>query len=141
MISLDMLKMLLSALLGALIAHGFALMREGKERKRKFRAVVELIRLEIQAAPKETIWDVHQNSIGPLREQAAHVLLDIRCDRREAFRENLIGYSKLASEDLPNFVNTDPKTSNPQYEAAIVAITDPLANLLDLADGRVNACQ
>jgi hypothetical protein len=135
-----MLKILIAtfvgAILGSLLTHWFALMREGKERKRKFRAVVELVRFEIEAAPKDKIWDVHRNSVRPLQEQAAHVLLDIRAGQLEAFRANSIRYSKLTSEDLPNFINADPNTSNPQYEAAIVAITDPLANLIELADGQ-----
>jgi hypothetical protein len=132
----DILKILLGGFVGGLIAHLLALMREGKERKRKFRAVVELIRFEIEAAQKDRIWDVHHNSIGRLQEHAAHVLSDILCIRRDAFRENLIKYSKLTSESLPNFVNADSKTLSPQYEAAIALIIDPLANLIELADGQ-----
>ena len=128
--------MLTAALLGALFAHGFVLMREGNERKRRFRTSVELVLLEIEAAPKDIIWDVHHNSIVPLREQAAHVLLDIRHDRRKAFRENLIKYSKLARGSLPNFVNVDTQTLNPEYEAAVASIIGPLENLLELADGQ-----
>jgi hypothetical protein len=48
----------------------------------------------------------------------------------------LIKYSKLTSESLPNFVNADSKTLSPQYEAAIALIIDPLANLIELADGQ-----
>ena len=133
---MDTLKMLTAALLGALFAHGFVLMREGNERKRRFRASVQLVLLEIEAAPKDIIWDVHRNSIVPLREQAAHVLLDIRRDQRNGFQENLIKFSKLTRESLPNFVNTDPHTLNPEYEAAVASIIGLLENLLDLADGR-----
>jgi hypothetical protein len=131
----DMLKLLAAALLGAQLAYWFNLMREGKERKRRFRAVVELIRLQIEAAPRDSIWDVHHNSIGVLQEQAAHVLNDIRCARQQAFRESLINYSKLTSESVPSFVNSDSKTFNPQTPAALQSITDPLANLIELADG------
>lgn len=134
--SQDMLKILLSAILGSLLTHKFISMREGKDRKRRFRAVVELIRFEIEAAQKDRIWDVHHNSIGRLQEHAAHVLLDIRCDRKEAFRENLIKYSKLTRESIGNYVNTDPKTLNPEYEAAVASIIDTLANLIELADGQ-----
>jgi hypothetical protein len=135
-----MKKMLISAILGSLsgsiITHVFILMREGKERRGKFRAVVELIRFEIEATSKDSVWDVHHNSIGRLQEQAAHVLSDIRCNRREAFRENLIKYSRMTSESVRSFVNADPKTMSPKYEAGIALIIDALANLFELADGR-----
>ncbi len=127
---------LLSAGLTAALTYWYMSRRERKERKRKFRVVVELIRSEMEAAPKNNIWAVHQNSIVRLQEHAAHVLADIRRDRRDAFRENLIKYSKLRSETLPNFVNTDPIKLSPLYEAAIASIIDLLANLIELADGQ-----
>jgi hypothetical protein len=130
-----LISALVGSIIGSLITHCFILRREGRERRRKFRAVVELIRFEIEATSKGGIWDAHHNSIGRLQEHAAHVLSDIRCDRREAFRENLIKYSKLTSESLRNFVNADPITLSPQYEAAVASIIDPLAKLIELADG------
>jgi len=132
----NILKLLASALLSAGLTYWCMSRREGKERKRKLRAAVELIRSEIEAAPRNSIWDVHQNSIVRLQEHAAHVLPDIRRDRREAFRENLIKYCKLTSESIPSFVNADSKTFNPQYPAALQAIIDALANLIELADGK-----
>ena len=130
--------MLASALLGAFIAHGLVLLREGTERKRRFRAAVELIRFEIESAPKDLIWRTHENSIHTLQEQAAHVLLDVQVGQQEAFRENLIRYSKLTSGDVPGFINADAKSLNPQYEAAVVAIIDPLANLIEIVGEQAN---
>ncbi len=124
------------AFIGVLVAHLFIMMREGWERRRRFRAVVELIRFQIEAAPEDRIWNAHHNSIVLLQEQAAHVLNDIQSSRKEAFRGYLIKYSKLTSEGMASFVNADSKTFHPQYPAALQAIIDPLANLIDLANGK-----
>lgn len=52
---LRVIELLTSALLGAPIAHGLALLREREERKRRFWAAVELIRFEIQAASRDLV--------------------------------------------------------------------------------------
>jgi hypothetical protein len=132
----DTLKIVVGALLGATLVHGFIIMREGRERIRRFRAVVEMIRFEIDAASKEKIWEIHHNSISRLQEHAAHILSDIQCGRQEAFRVNLIKYCKLTSDDLPVFINADEKTLSPQYEAAVEMILTPLANIIEQADGQ-----
>ena len=133
---MNLLNILTGGLVGALLTYLFGVWREKRERKRKFQAAVQLILLEIEAAPREEIGNVHKNSIVPLREQAAHVLLDVPLDRHEAFRENLKKYSQRVVPRLP-IMAADPLTKrnvlNPAYEEMVASICGLLENLRDLA--------